>query len=77
MEIFTHIAYLISAVLFIFGLKLLSSAKTARKGNRLASLAMFIAIVVTLFDKQIIDFTYIIAGILIGGAIGAVVARKV
>ncbi len=77
MEIFTHIAYLISAVFFIFGLKLLSSAKTARKGNRLASLAMFIAIIVTLFDKQIIDFTYIIAGILIGGAIGAVVARKV
>lgn len=77
MEIFTHIAYLISAVLFIFGLKLLSSPKTARKGNILASFAMFIAILVTLFDKQIIDFTYIIAGILVGGAIGAVAARKV
>ena len=57
MENIKYIAYLISAVFFIFGLKNLSSAKTARKGNIFASVGMFIAIVVTLLDNQIIDFT--------------------
>jgi NAD(P) transhydrogenase subunit beta len=72
-----NLAYLVSAVFFIFGLKELSSAKTARRGNLLAAVGMAIAIVVTLLDKQILDFTYIIAGVIIGGAIGAVSARKV
>lgn len=73
----THIAYLISASLFIMGLKNLSSPKTARRGNLLAMLAMLLAIVVTLLDQQILDFTYIIAGVIIGAAIGAVAAKKV
>ncbi|MFQ5752678.1 MAG: NAD(P)(+) transhydrogenase (Re/Si-specific) subunit beta, partial [bacterium] len=69
--------YLLSAVLFIFGLKNLSPPKTARRGNLLATLAMLIAVVVTLFDKEILDFTYIIMGLIVGGTIGAVAARKV
>jgi NAD(P) transhydrogenase subunit beta len=77
MENLKYIAYLISAIFFILGLKNLSSAKTARRGNLLASIGMFIAIIVTLLDKQIIDFTFIIAGIIIGGTIGAIAARKV
>lgn len=77
MENIKYIAYLISAVFFIFGLKNLSSAKTARKGNILASIGMFIAIIVTLLDKQIIDFTFIIAGVIVGGLIGGIAARKV
>ncbi|RMD88300.1 MAG: NAD(P)(+) transhydrogenase (Re/Si-specific) subunit beta [Calditrichaeota bacterium] len=77
MEIITNFAYLVAAVLFIFGLKLLSSPKTARRGNLLAMLGMLIAVVVTLFDKQILDFTFIIAGLVIGGLIGAVAAKKV
>ncbi|HHT9117775.1 MAG TPA: NAD(P)(+) transhydrogenase (Re/Si-specific) subunit beta, partial [Candidatus Hypogeohydataceae bacterium YC38] len=77
MEIITNLLYLVSATLFIFGLKGLSSPRTARRGNLLAMVGMFIAIVVTLLDKQILDFTYIIAGIIIGGAIGAISARRV
>ena len=77
MENLKYIAYLISAIFFILGLKNLSSAKTARRGNILASIGMFIAIVVTLLDKQIVDFTFIIAGIIVGGTIGAIAARKV
>ncbi|MFQ5638264.1 MAG: NAD(P)(+) transhydrogenase (Re/Si-specific) subunit beta [bacterium] len=73
----TNLVYLFSAVLFIFGLKDLSSAKTARRGNGLAMLAMLVAVIVTLLDKHILDFTYIIFGLLIGSAIGAVVAKKV
>ncbi|MCH2450257.1 MAG: NAD(P)(+) transhydrogenase (Re/Si-specific) subunit beta [Gracilimonas sp.] len=72
-----QIIYLIATFFFIRGLKLLNSPATARKGNQLAAIGMFIGIVVTLFDQQIISFEWIIAGILIGGLIGAVLAKKV
>ena len=77
MERITDIFYLISAALFIIGLKGMSSPKTARRGNLLAMIAMLIAVVVTLFNKGILDFTYIIAGLIIGAAIGAVIAKRV
>ncbi len=70
-------SYLISAILFILGLKKLSSAKTARAGNQLAMSGMLIAMIATLFDKGVLDYTYIIAGIAIGGIIGAVSAKRV
>ncbi len=73
----TNLAYLVAAVLFILGLKNLGSPKTARRGNLLAMLAMLLAIVVTLLDKEILDFTYIIAGMVFGAAIGAYAAKKV
>ncbi|TDI82204.1 MAG: NAD(P)(+) transhydrogenase (Re/Si-specific) subunit beta [Caldithrix sp.] len=69
--------YLLCAVLFILGLKNLGSAKTARRGNLLAMLAMLLAVVVTLLDQQILSFTFIFAGLIIGSAIGAVVAKKI
>lgn len=73
----TNLVYLVAAILFILGLKRLSSPKTARQGNLMAMLAMLLAIVVTLLDQQILDFTYIIAGLVIGAAIGAIAAKKV
>lgn len=73
----TNLVYLLSAILFIFGLKSLGSPKTARRGNLLAMLAMLIAVVVTLLDKKILDFTYIIVGLIVGAAIGAIAAKKV
>jgi len=75
--ILTYLSYLVAAVLFILGLKNLSSPKTARRGNLLAMLGMLIAIIVTLLDQKIIDFTYIIAGVIIGATIGAVAAKRV
>jgi H+-translocating NAD(P) transhydrogenase subunit beta len=72
-----QLAYLLAAVLFILGLKRLSSPATARSGNRMAALAMLIGVAVTLFDREIVSFQYIVAGILIGSVIGAVLARKV
>ena len=62
---------------FIFGLKLLSSPATARRGNMLSSLGMLIAIVVTLLDQGIVDFRYIAIAMVLGGLVGAVVARTV
>ena len=70
-------AYLVAASLFVFGLKGLSHPRTAVRGNRLSALGMFIAIVVTLIDQQIVRFEFIVAGIVLGGAIGAIWALKV
>ena len=47
METYINIAYLVAAVCFIYGLKMLSHPKTARNGNMIASVGMLIAIIVT------------------------------
>jgi proton-translocating NAD(P)+ transhydrogenase subunit beta len=71
------LSYIVAAVLFIFGLQRLSSPRTARSGNRLAAVGMFIALVVTLFDRQIVSFTLIAIGVPIGAIIGVLSARRV
>ncbi len=76
-ELLINLVYVVSAVLFILGLKLLGSPATARTGNLISSGGMFLAVVVTLLDQQIIEYEYILAGIVIGGLIGAVIARMV
>lgn len=75
--IFINIAYILSAILFIYGLKELSSPATARRGNFISSLGMFIAVVVTLFNQGILEYQWILLGIAIGGVIGALAARTV
>ncbi|MBV8170740.1 MAG: NAD(P)(+) transhydrogenase (Re/Si-specific) subunit beta, partial [Candidatus Eremiobacteraeota bacterium] len=70
-------AYLVTAVLFILGLKFLSSPRSARTGNILAMIGMVIAVVATCFDASIISWTDIIIGALIGAPIGFVSARLV
>ena len=72
-----NLAYLIAAVLFILGLKGLAHPRTAVRGNLLGALGMLLAIVVTLLDRQIIDFRLILAGLVIGGGVGAVLAQRV
>ena len=61
-----NLAYIASAILFIIGLKQLSSPETARRGNLISSAGMFIAVVVTLLNRGIVDYTWIAVGILIG-----------
>ena len=68
--------YIVSSVLFIFGLKMLNSADTARKGNLVSALGMLLAIVATLL-MQGMDYNYIIVGIVIGSVVGAVAAMRV
>jgi NAD(P) transhydrogenase subunit beta len=69
--------YVVSAALFIFGLKQLGSPATAVKGNKISSLAMLIAVVVTLFNKNILPWEWIIGAILVGSLVGAITAQKV
>ncbi|MCL7971515.1 MAG: NAD(P)(+) transhydrogenase (Re/Si-specific) subunit beta [marine benthic group bacterium] len=72
-----QLAYLVSAVLFILGLKRLSHPDTARGGNRLAAIGMLLAVVATLVGEQIITWQWIIAGLIIGALIGGFMARFV
>ncbi len=71
------VAYIIAAVLFIFGLKRLSSPATARSGNQLAAFGMIIALAATLLDRQILSFWTIALGMIVGAAIGTYFARTV
>jgi len=71
------ISYIVAAVLFIFGLKRLSSPATARSGNRIAAIGMALALGVTLLDRQIVSFWTIAIGTLIGAVMGVYFARTV
>ena len=76
MIVVIEITYLISSILFILGIKDLGSPKTARKGNLLAAIGMFLAIAATLLDQQVLTFEWIIIGALIGSVAGAIMAFK-
>jgi len=71
------VSYIVAAVMFIFGLKRLSSPATARSGNRLAAVGMALALGVTLLDRQIVSFWTIAIGTLIGAVMGIYFARTV
>jgi NAD(P) transhydrogenase subunit beta len=70
-------AYLVAAVLFILGIKGLGSAKTARAGNVMAAAGMLVAIIATLSLARVVTYELIVAGVAIGGVIGAVAARRI
>ncbi|MEO6916296.1 MAG: NAD(P)(+) transhydrogenase (Re/Si-specific) subunit beta [Chitinophagaceae bacterium] len=76
------ICYLIASVSFILGLKMLSAPATARRGNLIAAGGMLIAIVATIFlyeedGEKLGNYGWIFGGLLIGGIIGVMTARKV
>ena len=72
-----NLAYLLAAVLFIIGLKRLSSPATARSGNRMGATAMLIAVVVTLLDREVLDYAQIAGGVIVGAIVGATLARTI
>lgn len=72
-----NIAYIIASVLFIFGLKGLAHPRTAVRGNLLGATGMLIAIVVTLLDRRIVSFEIILAGFVVGAAVGAILAVRI
>ncbi|MDJ0790736.1 MAG: NAD(P)(+) transhydrogenase (Re/Si-specific) subunit beta [Acidimicrobiia bacterium] len=77
----TELAYLAAGVLFIVGLKGLTSPTTARRGNRLAALGMLLAVIVVVVDLIVDDvaaaWAVVIAGLIVGGAIGFILATRV
>ena len=65
-----ELTYLAASILFILGLKGLSHPETARRGMIFAEIGMLLAIVGTLFHREIISYEWIIAGLIIGSLIG-------
>ena len=64
-----NIFYVLSSVLFIFGIKRLSHPRTARSGNLIASMGMLIAIITTLVVSDSLSYELIGIGIIIGSAV--------
>ncbi len=73
----TALAYLIAAICFILALKGLSSPTTARGGNAIGIAGMALAVVVTLLAPGVLSYLEIFAGIVVGGAIGTIVAVRI
>jgi NAD(P) transhydrogenase subunit beta len=69
--------YIIAAALFIFGLKQLSSPATAVRGNLISAIGMLLAVLVTLLSREILEYQWILAAMVVGGIIGAVAAQKI
>ncbi len=70
-------AYLIAAILFVLGLKSLGRPRTAPRGNLLGASGMFIAVVATLLDRTIVDFSVLIGGLVVGSTVGVALALRV
>lgn len=78
LTIIVNIAYIISAILFIYGIRMLGKAETARQGNLISAVGMLIAVVMTLVNSEVFDsFGIILLGIAIGGGIGYFAAQRV
>ncbi len=72
-----NLAYLAAAVCFILAFKGLAHPRTAVRGNLIGSVGMLLAIVVTLFDRHIVSFEAIFAGLVLGSGLGAAMALRV
>src|SRR5881227_1060855 len=71
---FIEFSYLLASILFILGLKGLSHPETAKRGMHMAEFGMLMAIIGTLMHFEIVSYTWIIVGLLIGSTIGAAMA---
>ena len=70
-----EVGYIVAAILFIFGLKMLSKEDTAARGNLVSSIGMLIAVLVTLL--KVIDPYLVLIAMAIGAGIGSLFALKV
>ncbi len=72
-----HLVYLACAVTFIVGLKRLGSPRTARSGNAIAAAGMAVAVIATLIESGIVNWATVVAGLVVGSVLGAVVAARI
>jgi len=76
-DILIKLTYLFSSLLFIFGIKKMGKTSSARQGNLYSSIAMLLAILATLIDREVLSYTEIFVGVLIGSAVGVFAAIRV
>jgi H+-translocating NAD(P) transhydrogenase subunit beta len=77
MSVLISLAYLISAVMFVVGLKWMSAQQTAVRGNLLGAAGMVLAILVTLLHQGVAGYQFIALGLIAGTVIGASMANQV
>lgn len=70
-------AYLIAAILFIMALRGLSHPETARRGNIFGMVGMALAVLTTLAMPGVLSYEMILLGMVIGAAIGTLIARRI
>ena len=71
-----NLSYIVAAILFIFGIKMLGKADSAKRGNLLSAVGMLLAVIVTLLSKGL-SYPLVMGGLAIGSAIGFVAAKRV
>ncbi len=76
MSVYIQLAYLLAAFLFALGLKLMSSPDTARLGNLASACAMLLTVVVTLLHTGVVEYQWILLGVVVGSAIGSLAATR-
>ncbi len=76
-ELFVNLSYILASILFIFGLKMLSSPETAQRGNLISALGMLLAIIVTLMSNSIISYQWLSIALIAGALVGASAASFV
>src|SRR5438132_216824 len=76
-ESLSALLYLVAAICFIMALRGLSSPEAARGGNIFGIVGMVIAILTTLASPEVVSYWLIVIGIVIGGAVGAYIARQI
>lgn len=72
-----NVLYIIAAILFILGLRMLSSQKTAKRGNLLSAIGMLVAIVAALVSNNVLQWQWVAVGMVSGALVGAVASRRV
>ena len=77
LELVRGLLYIVSAILFVLGLKMLGSPATARRGNLISAVGMLIAVLTTFTAMAEIRWIWILVGLGIGAVVGALAARLV
>lgn len=72
-----NLLYIVSAIMFIFGLKMLGNQETAKRGNLISAVGMFIAIIAALLTNNVLQWQWIIIGTVAGSIVGVVASKKV
>ncbi len=76
MSVPIQLAYLLSAFLFALGLKMMGSPATARWGNLASACGMLLTVVVTLLNSEVVEYEWILVGVLIGSGVGALAGTR-
>ena len=77
MQNIINVAYLVASILFIYGMKGLTHPRTAVRGNLTGATGMLLAVLAVLLDPGVNTYQWIIIGLIVGGGVGLVLAKKV